>query len=210
MPDIWSDVVPGWISAIGTAGAAGAAAWGLWQAEATAKRARADADAARQRAVDAEEAGRLLQEREAERAQASRVNVWESWVRWDTVDELEPLPATADSINGSFRIVNPAEYGADRRGEVPAATLHNASDQPIRDVVFYWMNPNGSAQLDSRPLGAAVVEPHQTVRKQRPRHLLDGLRSVPVELQFTDAAGRSWRMDRAGRLEKLGAAPAPS
>lgn len=93
--------------------------WGLRQAEATVKRARADANAARQRAADAEEAGQLLQEREAERAQASRVNVWESWVRWDTVDDLEPLPATERSITGSFRIVNSVEYGAIAEAKSP-------------------------------------------------------------------------------------------
>ncbi|MET3452205.1 hypothetical protein [Curtobacterium sp. 1544] len=138
-----------------------------------------------------------------ERNQAERASASEIRVPYEVVDEPEAGPASAASLIGERPAWDPAEHDVGRDGLVTAAEVLNISPKPIFDVTVFWMAPNGTAQLDSRHVDALQIEPFGRIRKQRPLGLLPGIAGVPVEVEFTDAAGLRWRKDRAGGLLRL-------
>lgn len=151
---MWGQVVPGWLSAIGTVGATAAAAWGLWRAERATSRARIAAAAAEDRTRQLEAEERDRQRIADERAQAERVDVSETRVPFEVVDEPEAGPASAASLTGGPVEWEPAEHDVGRDGLVTVAEVLNTSPRPISDITLFWMAPGGNAQLDSRHIGA--------------------------------------------------------
>ncbi|MBO9055463.1 hypothetical protein JYQ29_00515 [Curtobacterium flaccumfaciens pv. flaccumfaciens] len=154
MSDMWGQVVPGWLSAIGTVGATAAAAWGLWRAERATSRARIAAAAAEDRTRQLEAEERDRQRIADERAQAERVDVSETRVPFEVVDEPEAGPASAASLTGGPVEWEPAEHDVGRDGLVTVAEVLNTSPRPISDITLFWMAPGGNAQLDSRHIDA--------------------------------------------------------
>jgi hypothetical protein len=80
--------------------------------------------------------------------------------------------------------------------------VHNASDMPIYDVELPMPSPTGE-EPDSEFIG--LVPPGQTIRRAAPREWSRSyVQPEPVEIEFTDSAGRAWRRDESGKLVRTG------
>ena len=84
--------------------------------------------------------------------------------------------------------------------------VHNASDMPIYEVELPLPGPDGrAAEADAEFIG--LVPPGQTIRRPAPK---DWSRTYvqpePVEIEFTDSAGREWRRNEQGTLIRVSAA----
>lgn len=83
-----------------------------------------------------------------------------------------------------------------------ALHVHNASDMPIYEVELPLPAPAGE-EPGSEFIG--LVPPGQTIRRTAPQEWTRSyVQPEPVEVEFTDSAGREWRRDEQGKLMKAG------
>jgi hypothetical protein len=85
--------------------------------------------------------------------------------------------------------------------EGEAAIVRNDSRLPISDIRIAWCKLGGRDVLAVRPIPSIPPRAHRTF--MRPRSL-KGMDFLPLEVDFTDAHGVVWRLDREGQLQELG------
>jgi hypothetical protein len=136
------------------------------------------------------------QQREAEeRRQAVHVA---AWMLVERDDEDGPVEVGAN---------DPSLDTRDMRDLRIYAIIHNASDEPIWDVVvnapIFIEKSKGSAELRSASSEDEVVSvgPHETL-KFPITALTIPYNRIPLKVEFRDNAGRDWSRDDRGRLHR--------
>ena len=135
------------------------------------------------------------QRQEDEQRQAIRVAAW-MLVQRDTENGPKEVDVYELSVD------NP-----DMRGIRNYAVIHNASDEPIWDVVvnapIFVEKSKGSDELCPTYSEDEVVSvgPHETL-KLPITALTISYNRLPLKVEFRDNAGRDWSRDDRGRLHK--------
>lgn len=172
----WGDVA-GWVGGIGTVAAFAATVWLLFQQNRTLREQGEQLRILRVQERDRQE------DRRSE--QAKFVSAWAS--NW------QPLPRMAGAL--------PPDPLADTVESGVVVRIRNASEEPVWNVgLMVWSHWGVEAKNVFTPL--QLIPPGETrvadVTIALPKEMSI---SPPVELVFTDAAGRHWHRDAEGRLE---------
>lgn len=200
---IWAADVPGWITAIATAGLLiGAIITAIYAAKAFGKQSeqledqrKINKEQTRVLGLQAKELSASLSQRERDaaerhRAQASRVFIWQEY--------REGNPAQYEAPPDYIRHLGSLPHGESR--PLMVAHVKNTSEQPVYDLVVTWTYDADSRQKSERQKPLMPDEEDIQLLLIRP-----GEDSSPFSAvaSFRDAAGVRWQIRPDGQFDEI-------